>query len=458
MNNRTPILLLLLGTLLLFSFAPVTGGGSLTGKGGVISYCDNDGLVACVLARCEKVEESQLSLFEVERELAGSPVPRNLVLSCYSLQDMPRKLLPCGEYFPDLSYTGACSLVEGGRYLVFVLASKNRLWSPGLTSESAIFPADWELISAAELGLKDRHKPFLPPLVQLKREHFFDEHVFVAREDLSPGSLEASKVQLQYFPRAKLPRLPFLPAESKPSDFVLVTKVKKGEYLTVMDVRRVTNSGESLKPIVGTTGLVRQPGGMMRAEALAYIKDGRPELALKALAASLPLPARAVSTASPLKAMALAQLGRDAEAYKTLALEFKCSSMFEEVWAEAVFDYLRRRLGETKAYELSYEELLVRAPADASIYAGLAEKRFQSGRLPEALKAIDQAVLFDSGSAHYRELRSRILRSLGGKANMARAREDALYVLQKEPRYGQDGHGHRYRIDDPEAVWRQEKD
>jgi len=42
--------------------------------------------------------------------------------------------------------------------------------------------------------------------------------------------------------------------------------------------------------------------------------------------------------------------------------------------------------------------LLARAPKDASIYAGLAEKRFQSGLLPEALKAIDQAVLFDSGS------------------------------------------------------------
>ena len=116
--------------------------------------------------------------------------------------------------------------------------------------------------------------------------------------------------------------------------------------------------------------------------------------------------------------MALAQLGRDEEAYKTLALEYKSSSWVEEVWAGSVFDYLRRRLGETKAYELSYEQLLAGAPKDASIYAGLAEKRLHSGRLPEALKAIEEAIALDSGSVFYRELRARILMAIEGKAKL----------------------------------------
>ncbi|MDX1987029.1 MAG: tetratricopeptide repeat protein [Candidatus Obscuribacter sp.] len=457
MNQRSRLFLLLLGALLLLSPASVWAGDHLTGERELASCCESEALVACVLARCQRVESNLSGLFEVERKLAGSAVPRNLVLGSYYLHESPRQMQPLEQLVSNFQPSGPTLVSAGKRYLIFVLATKNKLWSPGITSESAIFPGDSYTVAAAELALKERRKPFLPSLDQLKREHFFDEQVFVARENLSPGPLLASQVQLQYFPRAKLPSLPFLTAASKPSDFVLVAKVKKGELLTVMDVRRVTNLDVQRAPSMSPGGIVGVPRQLMQAEALAYIKAGMPERALAVLKSSAQ-PLQATPAASLLRAMALAQLGRDEEAYKTLALEYKCSSLVEEVWAEAVFDYLRRRLGETKAYELSYEQLLARAPKDPSIYAGLAEKRFHSGRLPTALKAIEQAIVLDSGNVHYRELRSRIFRALGGKANMARARADALYVLKKQPRYGQDGHGHRYIVVDPAVVWSSEKD
>lgn len=417
MNLRSRLILLLLGALLVLSPPSVWASDYLTGERSPISYCESDGLVSCVVARCRIVEKSQRALFEVERKIAGSAVPKNLVLNRYTLQDAPRKLHPLEAAWTGLRRVGAGAVIEGNSYLIFVLATRDKLWSPGITCESAIFLADNELISAAELALQSRSKPFLPPLKQLKREHFFDEQVFVACRDLAPGPLLVGKLQLRYFPRAKLPRLPFLTAASKPSDFMLVAGVKKGERLTMMDVRRATSGGEPVAPAMGPGGLVGSSRQMLHAETMAYIRAGRPEQALAVLKSSVP-PLQVSQEASLLRAMALAQLGRDEEAYKTLALEYKCSSWVDEVWAGAVFDYLRRRLGETKAYELSYEQLLAGAPKDASIYAGLAEKRFQSGRLPEALKAIEEAVVLDSGSVFYRELRARILMAIEGKAKL----------------------------------------
>ncbi|HMY05321.1 MAG TPA: hypothetical protein PKA48_18285, partial [Candidatus Obscuribacter sp.] len=75
MNQRSRFLLILLGALLLLSPASAWAGDYLTGERSPISYCENDGLVSCVVARCRIVEKSQRALFEVERKIASSAVP-----------------------------------------------------------------------------------------------------------------------------------------------------------------------------------------------------------------------------------------------------------------------------------------------------------------------------------------------------------------------------------------------
>ncbi|HNH75518.1 MAG TPA: hypothetical protein PLF23_17150, partial [Candidatus Obscuribacter sp.] len=77
MNLRSRLILLLLGALLVLSPPSVWASDYLTGERELASCCESDALVSCVLARCQRVESNLSGLFEVERKLAGSAVPRN---------------------------------------------------------------------------------------------------------------------------------------------------------------------------------------------------------------------------------------------------------------------------------------------------------------------------------------------------------------------------------------------